>query len=278
MRKNKKILRVFVERTSMTPNDEMVRVGMPDFPGMMPDVDEVHISVLFTWQMERAEKLKTEYRMYYKNVRIGGVPYGSPCDRFKNGMYLRKGIIITTRGCDFKCPWCNVPKNEGRFREINIEEGNIIQDNNILLSSRKHLNKVREMLSRQSGIILKGIDCRLLKSWHIDIFRSLRIKEIWLALDSDSRIKSFQKACLMLTNRGFPRDTLRCYVLAGLNEPIKKSEGRLRFAYECGTLPFVQVYQKPAKNKRYAGELDRDDNLFVRKWSRPGIIKAMMKK
>ena len=41
----KKILRVFTERTSMTPVDDMVIVGPPKLPIFMPEANEVHISV-----------------------------------------------------------------------------------------------------------------------------------------------------------------------------------------------------------------------------------------
>lgn len=52
----KRILRVFPDRTSYTPDDDMVCVG---FPGLfIPLHDEVHISCVFTWDMDFCETLK----------------------------------------------------------------------------------------------------------------------------------------------------------------------------------------------------------------------------
>ncbi len=275
---NKRILRVFTEKTSCTPEDELVRIGSPDKSTLLLDVDEVHISTVFSWQREKAERLKEEYKEHFKNVNLGGVSYGLCGDRFTSGLYVKKGITITTRGCNMSCPYCLVHKFEGKFREINIEEGNIVQDNNLLLASDAHLNKVFQMLRKQRRVTFKGgIDCRLLKDWHIEEMRSLKIYEIWLALDMDDRAKHFKKVCEKLVKAGFKRNKIRCYVLAGFNEEIQKSEERLEFAYRCGALPYVQVYQEPSANKRFAGERAREDNLFVRRWSRPAIIKSMMK-
>ena len=201
------------------------------------------------------------------------------CWKLTPGKYTKQGITITTRGCNFQCPYCLVGKIEGRFRELKkIEAGNIIQDNNILLASRNHLNKVFQMLRGQKQIQFKGgLDKRLLENWHIEELKSLRIKELWFAFDNWSYKQRFGKISEKLIGAGFTRNQLRCYVLARFNEPIQASEGRLRFVYGCGMLPFVQVYQALDSQKRMAGEKSREDNLFVRQWSRPAIIKARMR-
>lgn len=272
-----KILRVFPERTSFTPQDDLVDIG---YPGLwQPRVDEVHISCVFTWNRESCERLKEEWSPYYKVVRIGGPAYGLNGDKFIPGRYIKKGIVFTSRGCNFKCPWCLVPKMEGRFRVLKeITVGNVIQDNNILLANKTHLVKVFSMLKKQRAIrFLGGLDVRILGHWHIEELRGLKIKELWLALDSWHEQGRFESVVAELKRAGFTRHQIRCYVLAGFNEPIQKAEGRLKFAYECGALPFVQLYQPPLLSKRMAGERSREDNLFIRRWSRPAIIKSMFK-
>lgn len=274
---SKRILRVFIKRTNQTPIDDYVRIGIPDL--FRPkNIDEVHISVLFTWDIEKGIKLQKDYLQYHPKVLIGGPAFiGDPYKpRFHPGKYVKKGITITTRGCDNNCPWCLVPKSEGRFEEINIESGNIIQDNNILMANRNHLQKVFRMLKDQKRIrFLGGLDKRLLKDWHIEELRSLRIEELWLSFDSWDNKKEFIRVVEKLKNSGFRRNQIRCYVLAGFNEPIRTSEDRLKFVYECGALPYIQVYQPLSKVKRLAGETSREDNLFVRRWSRPAIIKTI---
>lgn len=275
-----KILRVFIRRTSQTPIDNYVKVGMPDL--FKPkDIDEVHISTIFTWDIEKALELQKDYSQYYPKVLVGGPAFidNNYSPKFYPGRYVKKGITITTRGCNNNCPWCLVPKSEGKFKEINIESGNIIQDNNILMANKNHLKKVFQMLRTQNQIrFLGGLDKRFLKDWHIEELRSLRIKELWLSFDSWDNKKEFIKIIEKLKKSGFKRNHIRCYVLAGFNESIQASEDRLKIVYECGALPYIQVYQSISGIKRLAGETSREDNLFVRRWSRPAIIKTMNKR
>lgn len=271
-----KILRVFIRRTSQTPDDEYIRIGMPDL--FMPkDIEEVHISTIFSWDIEEAIRLQKNYQQYYPNVLVGGPAFanGNYNPKFTSGLYVKKGITITTRGCNFKCPFCLVDQKEGKFQEINnIEAGNTIQDNNILLSNKDHLRKVFDMLKTQKQIrFVGGLDKRLIKDWHIEELKSLRIKELWFAFDSWDNKKQFIKVIDKLKKAGFNQNQLRCYVLVGFNEPIQAGEERLRFVYECGVLPFAQNYRSIDGRDRL---IPKEDKLFIRQWSRPAIIKALM--
>jgi hypothetical protein len=274
-----RILRVFTRKTSMTPTDELVVIGEPTIFEPREGIDEVHVSVLFSWDMKTAWQLQDHWSEFYRCVSIGGPALGLFSDEFVSGRYLRRGITISTRGCDLKCPWCLVSEKEGRFRQLKtIAPGNVVQDNNILLADRPHLEKLFAMLRRQKRIrFAGGLDCRLLTDWHVERLRSLSIHELWLALDHKERMKPFKKACTALVKAGFTRDHIRAYVLAGFHEPIRAAEERLVFAYECGALPFIQVYQNDSGSKRMAGERSREDNLFVWKWSRPAVIKTLMR-
>ena len=74
----KKILRVFIKKTSHTPIDDYVRIGMPDM--FMPkDISEVHISTVFTWDKQKATILKKNYQAVLPNVpvKVGGPAYCS---------------------------------------------------------------------------------------------------------------------------------------------------------------------------------------------------------
>jgi len=268
-----KILRVFVKRTAHTPDDKYTIIGFPNL--FMPkNVDEVHISTIFSWDMDMALRLKKNYELYYPKVLVGGPAFAKRNydPGFVSGLYVKRGITITTRGCNFKCPYCLVDKMEGEFKEINIEPGNIIQDNNILLASRNHLRKVFDMLKTQHGIkFIGGLDKRLLKDWHIEELRSLKIKELWLAFDSWDHKGEFIKVVNKLKKAGFSRNKIRCYVLAGFNEPIRASEERLRFVYDCGALPFIQKYRSENVKK-----ITKEDSKFIRMWSRPAIIKSII--
>ena len=128
----------------MTPEDDFAFVGDP--PLWHPEADEVHVSVTFTWDRSEGYRLAAAWGLHYPVVRIGGPAIAGHVGEFVPGRYLKKGVTITTRGCDCRCEHCLVPKVEGRFRHIGIRAGNIIQDNNILAANQVHWSAVCEML------------------------------------------------------------------------------------------------------------------------------------
>jgi len=111
-----RIIRVFPRRTGWTPIDDYAFVGYP--PMMRPEADEVHISVAFTWDIEKADRLKLAWGQYYPVVKVGGPAYSSLCDGFTPGMYISHGVTFTSRGCNNRCGYCLAWQREGRIREM----------------------------------------------------------------------------------------------------------------------------------------------------------------
>jgi hypothetical protein len=144
-----KLIRVFPARTEWTPKDELAFIGEPPFwrPGTVDT--PVMVSVTFTWQRRRAEQIADSWRMYYSNVRVGGPAYQDRGGEFVPGRFLKRGCTITSRGCPKKCGWCNVPGAEGPLRELSIKPGWIVQDNNLLACSDRHILAVFDMLRAQ---------------------------------------------------------------------------------------------------------------------------------
>jgi hypothetical protein len=264
-------IRVFPTRTSMTPADDYSYCGLPDF--FIPPHDSVHISVVFTWDIPKAKQLKYQWEgVTNKPVLMGGPAFGDPGNGFQPGMYLRKGITITSRGCPHKCGFCLVPKREGGLRELEVVPGNIIQDNNVLACSDKHLNKVFEMLKTQSRIrFLGGLESKRVTPKIAERLRGLKIAELWLSCDYRSALKPLQKAIGHLRGVGFRQNHLRVYVLIG-KDPDEEQE-RLQTIYRMGALPFAQLY-KPQIN---LGPYSRKWKQFSRLWSRPAAYKSYMK-
>lgn len=271
---NRRIIRVFPYRTSYTPEDEYVFIGMPPF--LLPEHDEVHISCTFTWDKELCKELAYQWEVRTdKPVKLGGVAFGSPSEDFEQGLYIKKNIIFTTRGCNNSCPWCIVPKLEGKLKELPICEGNIIQDNNFLQSSRAHKDKVFDMLRKQRGICFKGgLEPDLIDDHFVNGITSLRIKELWLACDTDASISRFRKGCEKLVKAGFNRNKIKCYVLS-YGKDMEADEARARAVYEAGAMPFMQLYRDFSDKKTtYPTEWNR----FQRSWARPAAVKAHMEK
>jgi hypothetical protein len=254
----------------MCPNDHDCYFGSPDL--FTPKYDEVHISVTFTWDMEKAVILAKEWDKY-GYVRVGGPAIDNQGGEFVAGRYLRTGITITSRGCPNNCSFCFVPKREGKIRELPIVAGNIIQDNNLLACSKSHINKVFAMLKTQKHIdFAGGFEASRITDEIIEQLRGLNIYMIWLAYDHPNAEKPLQNAVNKL-KKYFKRDKIRCYVLIGYqNDTLEEAESRLQRAWKIGTLPFAMLY-RDKKNSPQTKEWKQ----FQRKWVRPAIIKARMK-
>ena len=268
----KRILRVFARRTNLTPVDDL---AFYDVPGLfVPEHDEVHVVVTFTWDIERGKWLRDCWQdVTDKPVLIGGAAFDDPCTGdFVPGLYLRHGVTVTSRGCINNCAFCFVPKREGRLREIeNFAVGNIIQDNNFLACSKEHKRRVYDMLKTQRQVSFRGgLESEFLTDWDVEEMRNLRIFDLWLACDSKPRIKPFLKACEKLVKAGFSQNKIRCYALIG--DDMSENEERLQTIFRAGALPFAQLFQ-PREWKEYP----REWRQYQRQWTRPAAMKAHMK-
>jgi len=228
--------------------------------------------VVFTWDKPKAENMKQAWESYGCRVSIGGPAYEDPGGEFTPGKYTKIGITYTSRGCNRQCPWCYVPVREGKIRELKtIHVGNVLQDNNLLMCSRSHQEKVFAMLKTQHAIRFSGgIDARMLTDWHIERFKGMKINEIWLAADHVDSLSYTLRAIKSLVSAGFSRNKIRCYVMVGYGqETMSYAEERLRNVYLAGALPFAQLYDRVLDKKPW--------NKLVRTWSRPAAIKTLMK-
>ena len=269
-----RIIRVFVQRTSYTPDDDMVYIGSPPGGLFMPEHDEVHVSCTFSWDRPSAERLAAEWaEATDKPVRLGGPAYDSPAEDFTPGLYVRQGITFASRGCNNACPWCCVPRIEGQLREIPITPGNIIQDNNFLQCSRSHKDKVFDMLRTQKSICFKGgLESDLIDDHFVDAVRGLRIAELWLACDTDAAFPAFRRAAQKLTAAGFTRHQLRCYSLIG--HDMEAEEERNREIWRLGVMPHSQLELDYSEAKT---EYSPEWKAFQRLWQRPALMYAHMR-
>lgn len=264
------MIRVFPRRTKWTPTDELSFVGEPTL--FAPKNYPVRISVTFTWDIPEGERLYRSWSRYYSNVKIGGPAFDDPGGEFIPGRFVKEGVTITSRGCIRKCGFCLVPKREGKIRELPIKDGWIVQDNNLLACSRSHIKAVFEMLRRQShhADFAAGLDARLLKPWHIDLFRSLKSPRLWFACDDDKDLRTLEKVSGPLNGL-----TKYCYALIGYNhdETMEQAEKRLRYIWELGFYPFAMLYKGPNGE----GHKSREWRQFQRTWCRPAAYKSLMK-
>jgi len=274
-----RILRVFPRRTSHTPKDELAFIGDPPMLPFRPyrdEVDEVHVSVAFTWDIAEGRRLAAAWAKYFRVVKLGGPALGEAGNGFTPGLYVKPGVVFTSRGCDNRCPWCLVPLREGRLRLLNpIPEGHVVEDNNFLQCPREHRLAVYRMLERQprAAVFSGGLQASLVTEGIANEFRDLRIDQVFLAADTQRVLPAVEKAVGKLAFLG--REKLRCYVLIGFDgETIEQAEGRLRAVWEMGAMPFAMLYQPPTEQRI---DWAPDWRALQKTWTRPAAMKAEMR-
>lgn len=246
-------------------------------PSLFDEADEVHISVTFTWDISWAEWAAKQWERVAP-VKIGGPAYNEPGGEFVPGMYMKHGYVITSRGCPNRCWFCAVPKREGyRIRELPVRDGWIIQDDNLLACSPKHIDEVFYMLSRQpqKPQFTGGLEAALLTPEMAVRLHDLRPESMFFAYDTPNDIDPLFSAGNMLQNAGFSRDShvLRCYVLIGYKgDSFEKAQNRMGQAYEAGFMPFAMLYRDKD------GNTDKEWRRFQREWANPVIVSCNCKK
>ena len=269
-----KIARLFPRRTTATPDDALAFTTSP--PKTLPDIDEVHVSVTFTYDMERAEQLAEAWHKTGLPVLMGGAAFNQPSGEFMPGRYLKQGYVITSRGCDNHCWFCSVPNREGGLRELEIKDGFNILDDNLLACSEKHIREVFEMLKRQpeTPVFTGGLEAKLLKSWHVDLLREVKPKRMYFAYDTPDDYDPLVQAGILLREGGISKasQSARCYVLIGYGgDTMENAEKRLCDAWAAGFFPFAMLY----RDKK--GDVREDWKQFQRLWARPQIINQKLK-
>ena len=77
------LARVFPRKTNATPDDGLAFFNAP--PRFLPHIDEVHVSVTFSYDMERAETLAEAWMQTGIPVKMGGPAFNQPGGDFKPG-------------------------------------------------------------------------------------------------------------------------------------------------------------------------------------------------
>ena len=231
-----KVARVFPRKTNASPTDPLCFFNNPpqilETGDPLLDINEVHVSVTFTYDMKKAEELAFQWESLGKPVKLDGPAFGKPSGEFIPGMYLDKKYVITSRGCSNNCWFCYVPKRQGGLIELDIKDGHYLQDDNILGCSEPHIRKVFEMLGRQKErpVFSGGLEAKLLKPWHVQLLQKVKPKEMFFDYDTPDDLDPLIIAGKMLNEAGF---TLRsrkafCYVLIGYKgDTIDKAEKRI---------------------------------------------------
>ena len=265
------IARVFPRKTKASPTDDLAFFGPPPLL-FLPEIHEVRVSVTFTYDRTYAEELADYWSILGVPVSIGGPAYDDPAiGDFVPGLYLKKGYVITSRGCNNKCWFCSAWRREGLLRELPITEGWNVLDNNLLQCSDSHIKSVFDMLSRQSHhpVFTGGLEAKQLKSWHCDLLRKVKTQRMYFAYDTPDDYEPLVVAGKMLRDAGISPNShvAACYNLIGYKgDTFQKAQKRLEQTIQAGFMPYAMLYRD------FTGNVDKEWSRFQREWLRPQLV------
>jgi len=266
------MIRVFARKTNACPDDTKVFFGPPSKPG---NGEITHISCTFTYDKAKAEKLADQWNNAGYSVSCGGPAYGDIGSEFTPGLYLKQGIVITSRGCNNNCWFCLVPKRQGKLHQLKIKDGWNVMDDNLLQCSHSHIINVFEMLKRQKHRprFTGGLEAARLKNWHINLLQTAKTERVYFAYDTPNDYEPLIIAAKKMREAGFKYGKMSCYVLIGYpRDTISKAEKRLQSVVSLGVMPFGMLW----KNKN--GDTNKTWRQFQRHWAAPIAVGAKMKK
>ena len=268
-----RIVRVFPRKTKATPEDELAFTTEPDlFP---PECDEVHVSVAFTYDMEKAERLAEAWNKVAP-VKIGGPAFNKPGGEFVPGMYLKEGYVVTSRGCPNHCWFCAVKKREPNgLHELEIKDGWNVLDDNLLACSEKHIREVFAMLKRQKhkARFTGGLEATILKDWHCELLADLKPERIFFAYDTPDDYDPLVEASKRLKKYGLLKMRgVSVYCLCGYpSDTMEKAEQRFMHVLKLGMCPYAMLW------KDKTGKVNTDWSHFQWSWVAPQIIYSRVK-
>lgn len=212
--------------------------------------DTLFISVVFSWHMPKAEDLARQHK--------GPVIIGGPASKLLGetdwaehqdstpydvlSMY-NPMATFTTRGCLRSCKFCAVPKLEGKFRELESwKAAPIVCDNNILVSSKEHFERVIDSLLPFKYVDFnQGLDARLITEWHVKQMTRLNHVKVHFALDHIN-VKDQVGDAISLCKK-YKLTDIHVYTLIGFKDTPADAKERMDFIIKCGALPFPMRYQ-----------------------------------
>ena len=204
-------------------------------PKLYPDADVVlggsGIS-LDTWLPEAARKIPPDYDLYPSTYSQG----------------------FTTRGCIRKCPFCIVPKKEGKLqrwqhpRDFHDERFSTIMlmDNNLLADRAWFYTVTDWILQENLSVIEHGMDIRLLTPNIAERLSAMTFdKPMKFAFDSPKDRDAVINGINLLKAAGIDvKRKALFYVLVGYDTTQDEDLQRCNLLKEHGATPFVMPYKR----------------------------------
>lgn len=186
-------------------------------------------------------------------------------------------IGFLTRGCIRHCPWCVVPKKEGKirayrtWREIKRPDSrNIVFMDNNVLACQHGIEQMRDMIGQDVRIDFnQGLDARLIDDDVAGTLSRLKwIRHIRMSCDTDAMLDTVLKAIRRLEQHGVKPYRVFVYLLV---QDIASAERRAIALRDVGADVFAQPYRDFNTN----AEPPDDQKHFARWVNMKAIFKSV---
>ena len=186
-------------------------------------------------------------------------------------------IGFLTRGCIRSCPWCVVPKKEGKIRpyrtwqEIKRPDSKdiVFMDNNVLACPHG-IEQMKDMIGKGVRIDFnQGLDARLITPEIADLLSRLKwIRHIRMSCDTDAMLSVVLTAIQRLKACGVKPYRVFVYLLV---QDVESAERRAVALRDVGADVFAQPYRDFVNNT----EPDEELKHFARWVNRKAIFKTV---
>ena len=185
-----------------------------------------------------------------------------------------------TRGCPNKCPWCVVPRKEGKIRpymdvdEIAIEGRTklVLMDNNILAAGDYAVEQLEKIIWRGYAVDFnQALDARLVDDHFALLLANVRWcdhNRIRFGCDTPRQIGDCERAISLLERHGFKGEFF-LYTMIGGKSDFQESFHRVNYWWKrCqknrnggGGLPvyaYAQPYRDPCNPNHFIPQWQKD--------------------
>jgi hypothetical protein len=231
------------------------------------DANKAYISSVFSWRKSQALAAYSALQNKME-VEMGGSGidiYKVLPDEIENikpdyTLYdIDYGLGFLQRGCIRKCPFCLVPKKEGKpvvvaciSKLLNPRSNKLVLlDNNFLSLGNWTLDTLKELADRQIKVSFsQGLDIRLVTPEiagllaQTDFYNTkFSYKQLTFAFDHIGIERKFRAGVDMLTSAGIKPYKLQSFILVGFNSSFEEDFARFKIITELGIDPFVMLYR-----------------------------------
>lgn len=190
-------------------------------------------------------------------------------------------IGFTTRGCVRSCPFCLVPRKEGKIRVVAEVESFwcgqseiVLLDNNLTAAPWYHFESTMLQLQRTGAKVdfSQGLDLRLLTNDHAALLAKVRLKkQIRFAWDNVGDEAAVRRG-LEIIAKHMPLSRVMLYVLIGYNSTPDEDMHRVMTLRGLGVDPFVMPYNKrDLYQRRFARWVNHKAIFKTVEWSQYGV-------